>query len=139
LVSETTKTETRLLPILADVNSRRLRGYGISVSVNGQKSKLLLDTGASGILINRNLAEKAGVTKLSDTEIRGIGDKGGKRGHMGIADSLKIGEFEFHECPVEVLEQRSVDEEDGLRIAQASRGAPDEDRFANSERRLQPC
>ena len=114
LVSETTKTETRLLPILVDVNSRRLRGYGISVSVNGQKSKLLLDTGASGILINRNLAEKAGVTKLSDTEIRGIGDKGGKRGHMGIADSLKIGEFEFRECPVEVLEQRSVDEEDGL-------------------------
>ena len=82
--------------------------------MNGQKSKLLLDTGASGILINRNLAEKAGVTKLSDTEIRGIGDKGGKSGHMGIADSLKIGEFEFHECPVEVLEQRSVDEEDGL-------------------------
>jgi precorrin-6B methylase 1 len=35
----------------------------------------------------------------------------GKSGHMGIADSLKIGEFEFHECPVEVLEQRSVDEE----------------------------
>ena len=114
LVSETTTTETRLLPILADVNSRHLRGYGISVSVNGEKSKLLLDTGASGILINRNLAERAGVTKLSDTEIRGIGDKGSKSGHMGIAHSLKIGEFEFHECPVEVLEQRSVDEEDGL-------------------------
>jgi tetratricopeptide (TPR) repeat protein len=114
LVSETTKTETRLLPILADVNSRHLRGYGISVSVNGEKSKLLLDTGASGILINRNLAEKAGVTKLSDTEIRGLGDKGGKSGHMGIADSLNIGEFEFHGCPVEVLEQRSVIGEDGL-------------------------
>jgi tetratricopeptide (TPR) repeat protein len=114
LVSETAKTETRLLPILTDVNSRRLRGYGISVSVNGEKSKLLLDTGASGILINRNLAEKAGVTKLSDTEIHGIGDKGGKSGHMGIANSLRIGDLEFHDCPVEVLEQRSVDEEDGL-------------------------
>ncbi len=114
LVSETHTTETKLLRILADVNSTHLRGYGISVAVNGQKSKLLLDTGASGILINRNLAERAGVTKLSDTEIRGIGDKGGKSGHMGIAHSLKIGEFEFHECPVEVLEQRSVDEEDGL-------------------------
>lgn len=33
---------------------------------------------------------------------------------MGIAVSLKIGEFEFHECPVEVLEQRSVTGEDGL-------------------------
>jgi TonB family protein len=114
LVSHTTITETRLLPILADANSRRLRGYGVSVSVNGEKSKLLLDTGASGILINRNLAEKAGVTKLSETQIRGIGDKSGKIGHLGIADSLKIGAFEFHECPVEVLEQRSVTGEDGL-------------------------
>ena len=114
LASETTTTETRLLPILADVNSRHLRGYGISVSVNGEKSKLLLDTGASGILINRNLAERAGVRKLSDTEIRGIGDKGGKSGHMGIANSLKIGEFEFRDCPVDVLEQRSVTGEDGL-------------------------
>ena len=114
LVSHTTKTETRLLPILADVNSRHLRGYGISVSVNGEKSKLLLDTGASGILINRNLAEKAGVTNLSDTEIRGIGDKGGKSGHMGIANSLKIGELEFRDCSVEVLDQRLVTGEDGL-------------------------
>jgi tetratricopeptide (TPR) repeat protein len=114
LVSETTTTATRLLPILADVNSTHLQGYGISVAVNGQKSKLLLDTGASGILINRNLAEKAGITKLSNTEIRGIGDKDSKSGHMGIAHSLNIGAFEFHECPVVVLEQRSLDEADGL-------------------------
>jgi len=91
-----------------------IRGYGLSVAVNGAKSKLLLDTGASGILINRRLAEKAGVIRLSDTDIRGIGDKGNKGGYTALVNSLKIGQLEFQDCPVTVLEQRSVVDEDGL-------------------------
>jgi len=112
LVSQTATTETTLVRLL--VGPTRLRGYGLSVLVNGEKSKLLLDTGASGILINRKLAEKAGVTRLSETDIHGIGDKGDRSGYKGLANSLKIGELEFHDCPVEVLEQRSVAGEDGL-------------------------
>ncbi len=112
LVSKATTTETPLVRLMVD--PRRLRGYGLSVAVNGKKSKLLLDTGASGILINRNLAEKAAVTKLSETDIQGIGDKGSRSGYMGLANSLTIGELEFQNCPVEVLEQRSVGGEDGL-------------------------
>jgi TonB family protein len=112
LVSKTATTETNLVRLMVDPT--HLRGYGLSVLVNGEKSKLLLDTGASGILINRNLAERAGVTKLSDADIRGIGDKGSRSGYTGLANSLKIGELEFHDCPVEVLEQRSVTGEDGL-------------------------
>jgi tetratricopeptide (TPR) repeat protein len=112
LVSEATTTETKLVRLLVDPT--HLRGYGLSVMVNGERSKLLLDTGGSGILINRNLAEKAGLTKLSDTDIGGIGDKGNKSGYMALANSLKIGELEFQGCPVEVLEQRSVTGEDGL-------------------------
>jgi TonB family protein len=112
LVSQTTTTETNLVRLMSDPT--HLRGYGLSVLVNGEKSKLLLDTGASGILINRNLAERAGVTKLSDADISGIGDKGSRNGYTGLANSLKIGELEFHDCPVEVLEQRSVTGEDGL-------------------------
>jgi TonB family protein len=112
LVSEKATTETNLVRMMVDPT--HLRGYGLSVLVNGEKSKLLLDTGASGILINRNLAERAGVTKLSDADIRGIGDKGSRSGYTGLANSLKVGELEFHDCPVEVLEQRSVTGEDGL-------------------------
>lgn len=112
LVSQTATTETNLVRLMSDPT--HLRGYGLSVLVNGEKSKLLLDTGASGILINRNLADRAGVTKLSDADISGIGDKGSRNGYTGLANSLKIGELEFHDCPVEVLEQRSVTGEDGL-------------------------
>jgi tetratricopeptide (TPR) repeat protein len=112
LVSQATTTETKLVRLLVDPT--HLRGYGLSVAVNGKKSELLLDTGATGILINRNLAEKADVTKLSETDIGGIGDKGNRSGYMGLANSLKIGELEFQGCAVRVLEQRSVTGEDGL-------------------------
>jgi len=112
LVSEATTTETKLVRLLVD--SVHLRGYGLAVALNGKTSELLLDTGGSGILINRNLAEKAGVSKLSDTDIGGIGDKGNKSGYVGLVDSLKISELQFQDCPVHVIEQRSVVGEDGL-------------------------
>jgi tetratricopeptide (TPR) repeat protein len=112
LVSKVTSTETNLVRLLSD--PQHLRGYGLAVSVNGHGSKLLLDTGAGGILISRSLAEKAGLTRLSEYEIRGIGDKGGKEGYTAVVDSLKIGELEFQGCTVRVLDQRSVIGEDGL-------------------------
>jgi tetratricopeptide (TPR) repeat protein len=112
LVSQATTTETKLVPLRVD--PKHLRGYGLSVVVNGKKSELLLDTGASGILINSKLAERAAVTNLSETEIAGIGDKGSRSGHMGLANSLKVGELEFQNCPVRVIKQRSVTGEDGL-------------------------
>lgn len=112
LVSKTTTTETPLVRLLRDPT--HLRGYGLTVEINGHKSKLLLDTGASGILINRNLAEKSGATRLSEMGVWGIGDKGDKGGYAAIADSLKIGELEFQNCTVRVVDQRSVVDQDGL-------------------------
>ncbi len=112
LVSKVTSTETNLVRLLSD--PQHLRGYGLAVNVNGHGSKLLLDTGASGILISRGLAEKAGLSRLSEYEIHGIGDKGGKEGYTAVVDSLKIGELEFQGCTVRVLDQRSVVGEDGL-------------------------
>jgi predicted aspartyl protease len=82
--------------------------------VNGHKSNLRLDTGASGILISRSFAEKSGITKISDTTVSGIGDKGEKAGYLALADSIQIGELEFENCPVRVIESRSVVEENGL-------------------------
>lgn len=112
LVSKASTTETQLVPLLTDPT--HLRGFGLSVTVNGKKSKLLFDTGASGIVINRNLAERADVTRLSDTEIGGIGNKGNRSGYVGLANSLTIGELEFQNCTVQVIDQRSVTGEDGL-------------------------
>jgi predicted aspartyl protease len=112
LVSNVTSTETPLVRLLRD--PIHLRGYGLTVNVNGQKAKLMLDTGASGILVDRGIAEKAGISKLMETRVGGIGDKDSKGGYVGLANSIKIGELEFQNCPVEVLEQRSVVDQEGL-------------------------
>jgi predicted aspartyl protease len=75
---------------------------------------MMLDTGASGITVNRRVAERAGITKLTETKIWGVGDKGRRNAYIGTAQSIRIGELEFQDCPVEVMESRSVAGEDGL-------------------------
>lgn len=105
-------TETELRPLLLDPT--HLHGYGLAVKVNGQSSRLLLDTGASGILINSRLAKKAGITALTTIKLGGIGDKGPIDGYIGYANSIRIGDLEFRDCLVEVSEKRSVLHDDGL-------------------------
>jgi predicted aspartyl protease len=112
LVSKTTSTETPMVQLLVDPH--HLRGYGLSVLINGHKSPLMLDTGASGILVKRSIAEHAGVSKISETKVWGIGKQGRRNAYVGIADSIKVGELEFENCPIEVLESRSVVGDDGL-------------------------
>ena len=112
LVGKIATTETPLLRYMSDAN--HIRAYDLEVSVNNTKSRLLLDTGASGILINRRLAERAGVTRLSDAAFGGIGDQGSQRGYIGLANTLRVGELEFQNCEVRVLDRRSVVGDDGL-------------------------
>ncbi len=71
LVSKATSTETPMINLLTD--PRHLRGYGLEVVLGEQKSKLLLDTGAGGILISRRMAEKAGLKQLSQTTMGRLG------------------------------------------------------------------
>jgi len=112
LVSKTTSTETPMVRLLRD--PQHLRGYGLTVSINGHRSDLMLDTGASGILVNRSIAEKAGVSKIVETKVWGIGNQARRNAFVGIAGSIKVGELEFQNCPIEVMDSRSVVGEDGL-------------------------
>jgi tetratricopeptide (TPR) repeat protein len=112
LTTKVSAMETPLERLLYDAN--RVRGYGLRVNINGTSSKLLLDTGAGGILVDRKIAEKAGIKPIAQTDVKGIGDKEGSSGYIGYADSIKIGDLEFHDCYVEVVDKRSVVGEDGL-------------------------
>ena len=104
--------DTKLEMMLRD--STHLRGVGLRVQLNGAGSTLLLDTGASGIVVDRRVAEKAGIKPIASTDFHGIGDKGPVGGYIGIADSIKVGDIEFQGCHVSVVAQRSVAEGDGL-------------------------
>src|SRR5262249_2393035 len=112
LVSKLTSTEAPLKPMMIDAT--HLHGFGLAVKINGLSSKLLLDTGASGLLINKKLAQKAGITPLVSSTIGGIGDKGEADSYIGYADSIKIGDLEFQHCLVEVSNKRSILDDDGL-------------------------
>lgn len=111
-VKPVAKTETPLLRLNFD--AEHLRGYGLSVKVNGRKATLMLDTGANGILINRKLAEKAGIAKVADSRIGGVGDGEKSDGYVGVANAIEVGDLQFENCPVRVLEKRSVLEDEGL-------------------------
>jgi len=112
LVTDVTATETELLPLLRD--AKHMRGVGLPVVINGQKSKLMLDTGAGGITINRRLAARAGAQRLTSISIGGIGDKGDAKGYSAYADSIRIGNLEFRNCLLEVVDKASVADEEGL-------------------------
>jgi hypothetical protein len=112
MVTNVTKTETRLEPLLYD--PRNIRGYGLMVKLNGVSSRLMLDTGASGILVDSKIAAKAGIKPMVDEKIQGIGDKGAAAGFVGYAEKIQIGELDFQGCIVEVATGRSVLVDDGL-------------------------
>ena len=105
-------TQTKLERLLID--AKRIRGYGLKVKFNDTTARLLLDTGAGGILVNRKIAEKAGIQNVVEQKFGGIGDKGKAGGYVGYAESLQIGELQFKNCYVDVVDNNRSLNEDGL-------------------------
>jgi predicted aspartyl protease len=94
---------------------RRLRGYGLPVSINGSKPlKLMIDTGASGILINSRAAEKAGLQRIAAMKFGGVGDSGLQDGYRALAENVRVGGVEFQDCLLDVSDKKAVADEDGL-------------------------
>lgn len=100
LVRAPASSETALVPIA--IGPFHMSGFGLNVKVNGQDSRLLLDTGASGFTINKKLADKARIALLAPAAIAGIGDEGSRSGYWGHAESIRIADLEFRDCLVEV-------------------------------------
>jgi len=112
LAGKVEQTQTKLEIMYVD--PRRIRGLGLPVMLNGHRTRLLLDTGAGGIMLSRAVAEKAGLARISSQHYGGIGDKGLQTGYTAVADSIRVGELEFQDCVVRVSDKRSVTDEDGL-------------------------
>ncbi len=112
LASPVGATEIPFTPIMID--AERVRGWGLDVYFNDHKSRLQVDTGASGLYVSRLVAEHAGLKPITRTEANGIGSKGAQGGYIAYADSIKIGGLEFKNCLVEVSDRRSVVDTDGL-------------------------
>ncbi len=92
------------------------RRYGVALDVlmNGKRKRLQVDTGASGLLLNRASAISAGLVPEATGQTGGIGDEGASSGFVTHVDDLKIGDMEFKNCQVRVVEKRGVLDTDGL-------------------------
>ena len=112
LVSPTADTEIPFANIMHDATHRA--AFGLNVKLNDRSARLEIDTGADGLVVSRSVAEHAGLKPFSQTEMNGIGDEGYKPGYSAYADSIRIGNLEFQDCSVHVLDSRSGLEVDGL-------------------------
>jgi len=87
----------------------RYRGPGLEVTINGgHKLSLLVDTGASGILLTQKTIDKIGLNHLGGIEAYGIGDDGTKQGFMSLAESCQIGSLKFKNCVFNALEGKRI-------------------------------
>ncbi|REJ82735.1 MAG: hypothetical protein DWQ36_06515 [Acidobacteria bacterium] len=78
---------------------------GIEMRFGGAvEERVLLDTGASGLLISRSLAEAAGAERLRDTVVRGIGDEGARQAFVARVDRISAGDVVYENCLVRVVD-----------------------------------
>lgn len=112
LANNIEKTEVPMQIFLRD--TRRVAGYGLIVKINNRSQRLLLDTGASGLVISRGAAEKAGLRRISAVQLGGIGDRGRRDAFLAVADEVRIGDLNFKDCVITVSEKSMGLDEDGL-------------------------
>jgi tetratricopeptide (TPR) repeat protein len=95
---EVERAEIKLEPLTIGPNMVR-RGFGLRVRLNDRATvTLLLDTGSSGVVITRKLAEKIGAARLSEQALLGVGKTGAGAGYTAWVDKVAIGELEFRDC-----------------------------------------
>ena len=109
--------ETTIPLIYLKTDATHLQGIGLEVSIEGSKPlRLLLDTGASGILITQKTADKAGLNHVGSFEIRGIGDQGARTAFIAVAETCKIATLTYKTCIFQAAEgkRRIAGDVDGL-------------------------
>ena len=80
---------------------------GLEVHVNGAGSRLVLSTVSSGIVINGKIAKEAGIQPITGADMDGLGEQNPPEVYIGFARSLKIGQLDFQNCYVTVVDQAS--------------------------------
>ena len=113
LVSPYKAAEVPLRPFVS--GATRMRTFGLEVVVNGKPARLVLDTGAAGIVLTHPAAERVGLARVTDATVRGIGDNAKPTGgYRAIAGRLQIGDVEYRDAVISVADRSLVGIEDGL-------------------------
>ncbi|HKD61865.1 MAG TPA: tetratricopeptide repeat protein [Terracidiphilus sp.] len=84
----------------------RTRAYGLEVGLNGSPTRLQIDTRGAGITVFKPAADRANVKKTG-IEAKPSPATMGKSTYVAVADSVKIGDLEFKNCAVNVVDSAS--------------------------------
>ena len=114
LASATTSTEIPLTPLAWDGSGRYIRGWGLHVFINNREAGLEVDSGASGLVVSRAVADRSGLKPAERIAVGGVGDQGAQGGFTAQVDSIRIGSLEFRDCRVEVTDRKDIIGGDGL-------------------------
>lgn len=112
LITKMTSTETKLVEIPRLGIS--ILGYGLQVKLNDVSARLHLSTGGHGIYVSSKIAENAGIQHVVDQQIGGIGEEGKVSGYIGFANSIQVGDLQFENCYVTVVDSTALYGQDGL-------------------------
>jgi tetratricopeptide (TPR) repeat protein len=113
VASKVQETNTKLYAVPRA--GMQLGASGLTVKLNNEELHLAVDTGASGILLGRTAAEKAGLKRLAYQPVAGMGDAGQQGGYTAVADLIRIGDLEYQDCVVRVTDAATpVTGQDGL-------------------------
>ncbi len=126
LVSTPTATDLHLTQIMSDEKevcdshgrcgtmAKHPIGWGLHVFLNNREASLEVDSGSSGLLISRAVAERSGLKPAARTQVWGIGDEGAQSGFVAQVDSIRVGSLEFQNCTVTVSDRKEVIGMDGV-------------------------
>jgi tetratricopeptide (TPR) repeat protein len=78
--------------------------WGLELSLDGNSRRLIIDSGAHGIVLTRAAAASLGLQILSETRVYGIAEDGGMNASIARVKSIKIGGLEYQDCAVRVLQ-----------------------------------
>jgi hypothetical protein len=93
----------------------RVAGVLLKTRINGGPAlRLLLDSGAEQIAIDRKSAAKSALQVASDFLLVGAGDSPTRAAAAGIAERVEIGPVVFANCPVDVVRGRFAEGLDGV-------------------------
>jgi predicted aspartyl protease len=113
LVSPAAGTEIPIEVYMRD--PLHIAAYGLDAKLNGHNARLEIDTGAGGLVVSHSVAEHARLKAFSRTQMSGVGDQGSHAGYTAYADSIRVGNLEFQDCAVRVLDSKSgLEDVDGL-------------------------
>jgi hypothetical protein len=87
--------------------------WGLGTQINGTHADLQIDTGGLGIYIAHEFADRAGLKPIGRISVMGLGNQRDQNGYLTFAKSIRIGNLEFRNCPVEVSDRRDIGGRDG--------------------------